>query len=212
MTDKKLEILVVEDTPIHQEAARRLLSEHNVQIVSTFDEATDLLRIPLKWEGSIVQPVYDAVLTDMFLTQGQGRCLSPDMKHLAKEQMPFGYPIALMACQKGVPYVAIVSDADHHSGPMAYSIDFFAKEYIDRKTIQQVGNSRLAVFNRRIKNWTYLGRDGKIVLEDPLRPSSQKIGEGATLVKNWAEALDYVRNEAIHVPQRFAQTELNLKN
>ena len=196
--NKRLEILVVEDKPHHQEAARQLLSEYNVQIVSTFDEVTDLLRLPMTWDGDdLVQPTYDAVLTDMFLTQGRG-ILSPDVRHLASEQMPFGYPIALMACQKGVPYVAIVSDANHHSGPIAYSMDFFAKEYINRKTIQQVGNSRLAIFNGRIKNWTYLNKDGRVA-------TKENAEEGAILVKNWAEALDYVRNGEVYVPKRFAR-------
>jgi len=152
MTNEKLEILVVEDTPKHQEAARQLLANHNVQIVDTFDEATDLLRLPNICDDDLVQPNYDVVLTDMFYTQGQGRCLSPDVKHLAAEQLPFGYPISLMACQKGVPYVAIVSDANHHSGPIAYSMDFFSNMFTDVRTIMQVGNSRLAVFNDG-KNW-----------------------------------------------------------
>jgi CheY-like chemotaxis protein len=202
--NKPLEILVVEDQQHHQEAAKQLLKEHNVTIVSTYDEATNLLKIPNICDEGLVQPSYDAVLTDMFLTQGEGRCLSPDRQHLASEQMPFGYPIALMACQKGVPYVVIVSDANHHSGPMAYSMDFFSNMFNDVRTILQFGNTRLAIINREIKNSKYLNGNGKII-------STRQNVTDATPVKNWKDAIEYVMKGSIFVPGREYTTEYILK-
>lgn len=205
---EKLDVLVVEDSPLHQEAARQLLNEHNLTLVGTFDEAADVMR-----KG------YDAVLTDMFFTQGRGDCMAD--KSMGRLEMPFGYAVALMACREGVPNVAVVSDASHHANPIAYTMDFLRNENHEA-IIQQVGNSKLAVINSPglIKPIAYKTADGRIETDHlvdeysiPMGPGepevptgrkifSNKLPENAKVVKNWAAALDYVLKGNIWVPSR----------
>jgi len=197
--DKQLDILVVEDKEEHQESARVLLAGHNVEIVGTFDEAADRICGTSRYahKKSSEKKSYAVVLTDMFLPQGRGDCLAD--KSQGKIEMPFGYCIALMACKEATPYVAIFSWGDHHKNGIAYGME----EFLDG-TVQQVGNSRLAILgagNYNIINFTYKTPDGRIgTLEEVGIKKTDRImkreyftePKGSKFVKNWKAALDYV--------------------
>jgi len=212
MTDetqkKTLEILVVEDTPLHQESAKALLAGHNVQIVETFDEAVEYLV-----GGSNYAPAkdkkkhYDVVLTDMFLPQGKGICQA-DTTNSATELHPFGYSLALMACQEGTPYVGVLSHGNHHKNPIAYALDFHQSKL--KPLIQKVGESKLMISNGGGLGETYKTLDGKIGTTEEVgqkKPRMNLRGEiiegefiysipsDAEIVKNWKAALDYIINQ-----------------
>lgn len=220
---KKLEILVVEDNLLHQEGARVLLAQHNPQIVGTFDEAADLII-----GGSRYSPnkgnkqSYDAVLTDLFIPQGRGDCMAD--KSMAKQEMPLGYAVAMMALKEGTPYVAMISDANHHANPMAYSLDLFQDKNGDNEVINfdviGKGCSRLAIIggitpkngeiiyrtpNGRIGTREEVGRKTKCTApgsafgedfddEDPIEPLIE-VPEGSQVVKNYKAVLDLLIGE-----------------
>jgi CheY-like chemotaxis protein len=213
MNDEKLDILVVEDEPKHQESARVLLANHDIQIVGNFDEAADLITGGSKYspnQGN--KRNYDAVLTDLFIPQGRGDCIADN--DIVQQQMPFGYPIALMATKEGIPYVAVVSDANHHEDPIGYSLDFFVGKDNNTPEVMDLdvygaGCSRLALMNTMYIDQAYKTPDGKIGTKDEigeiieeeeeehnemglamyLDPAYQ-VPEGSELVKNWKYALD----------------------
>lgn len=216
---KRLEILIVEDNTLHQEAARELLKEHNVQIVGNFDEAMDYLV-----GGSIYSPNqgnkkrYDVVLTDLFFPQGRGDCQAD--RSSASKEMPFGYAVALAAVNEGVQYVGVVSDGNHHQDPMAYTLDFFKKGVVD------MGKSRMAIINSYSIDRAYKTLDGRFGTEKEIkekveiditdRPFSREgaverdgrfyrtefeVPDGAEDVKNWKASLNQVMNGEIYVPE-----------
>ena len=62
MTDKALNLLVVEDSQKHIDAAKRQLEGHNIEIVTDYRSAVDFL--------NAAQPV-DAMFTDLFIPFSQ---------------------------------------------------------------------------------------------------------------------------------------------
>ena len=193
MENKKMEILVVEDTEKHQEAARVLLKEYSTDIVSTFDEAMALLA----GAGAIEkEKEYDVVLTDLFYTQGQGRMQSN--RSLANEQMPFGFPLALIAVSRKVPYIGIVTDANHHDHPMAYAaLDFVWGLSMNSLYYPTESGSKFEIFNTNKLDYAYKTLNNEIVtfpktcFDESLRAEEKVVKEdGAVLVKNWKAALE----------------------
>ncbi len=144
----KLEILVVENTLKHQVAARKMLEKHNIRIVDTFDSAIDYLSGKNKEK-------YDVLLTDLFYTQGEGRMVS---NHVSGE-LPFGFPLALIALKEEIPFIGIVTDMNHHQHPLAYTFDFLKKPVRTEK-------STLMFFDERDLNSLYLLKNGKFCRYD----------------------------------------------
>jgi CheY-like chemotaxis protein len=180
MEKQKLEILVVEDNALHQEAARALLAEHNVTIVGTFDDAADRIYGPSALaieRGANPKGSYDVIITDLFFPQGRGDMMAD--KNMAKEEMPFGYAVAMMAMKEGVEYIAIASDANHHSHPMAYTLDFFLEgrnPQVMNIDVIGAGCSDVAVINTAYLEQAYRTPDGRI-------GTKEEIGEEGTVLK-----------------------------
>jgi len=155
-----MRILIIENDPVHIEAAKKQLAEHELTICASYEEAEEVF---LKGGGRTPtqKPEFDVVLTDLFLppcwegTQfrrsvGQkvlNNCLnaaisvvkdaSPDREDSAIEetirksglfQVPYGIIFSLLCIKQGIP-VAIVSDANHHSGPFMWAMDLLAGKF-----------------------------------------------------------------------------------
>ena len=118
---KQLDILVVEDTPKHQDAAKALLEGHNLTIADTFEKAAKYLT---RYScNSAIEPGpqhFDAVLTDLFFKTGNTECRDGYTIEAA-----FGWPVALIAAQQGVKHIAMVTDVNHHQDPVVSAFDFF---------------------------------------------------------------------------------------
>jgi CheY-like chemotaxis protein len=178
METKKLEVLVVEDAPHHQKAARQLLSDYNVDIVSTFDDAVDKLR------NYGTRKSYDVVITDGFYPQGRG-----DMQYdktTGKDIHFFGYALTMLAVNEGVPYVALVSDANHHAHPLAYTMDLVPRDPVT------MNNSKVLFLNSCRAEHSdmklYLTLDGSLRYEKDL----PKVPEGTEEVKNYRSILGFL--------------------
>jgi CheY-like chemotaxis protein len=116
-TQKKLEILIVEDNSLHQESARILFAEagYRVEILSDFRGAINQIRAGNN---------YDVVLT----AQSLGKGLTADTGLLA------GYGVANAAIEKNIPLVGILAEQE-------YAISAYGAPVISK-----MGNSKLGIF------------------------------------------------------------------
>lgn len=118
MNKAKIRILVVDDSQENLNRARLDFANKNVVLIccSTFSVAADLLS--LKAEG--VAP-FDIVLTDLMMP-GEARGVYKDSPEIGKE-VPYGLVLAILAKNKSVPHVAIMTNVNHHSGPIPWAMD-----------------------------------------------------------------------------------------
>ena len=121
MTNKPLDILIVEDKRVHQESAEALLEGHNLSLVTNFEHAVDLLVGGDNHEGKWKKH-FDVVLSDLMFPTGRGRMLAD--KSISWDEVGFGYAIPFIAAREGIPNIAVVTDMNHHQHPLAYTMDF----------------------------------------------------------------------------------------
>ena len=195
-------ILVVEDKPYHQEAARILLPDYDLTIKEDFDSAIDVLTEDGYARGK--RQEFDIVLTDMLMPQGRGECMgNPDKWR--QEEMPFGYPIVLIAAKEGVPFIGVVSDMSHHDHPLVYTLDFLTRDkrkisnghYIESPPIR-IENSMCRFFGDSSLHMLYM-KDGNLITankfswddfgKEPTRYAVHDNGK-PIFYKNWKAALE----------------------
>jgi CheY-like chemotaxis protein len=108
-------ILVIDDTPQHQKSAEILLAEYDLTIARGYDEAMDYLK----------NNPYDVVLTDMEM---------PASKHVMDqilgELIPYGLLLYSEAARCGAKHVAVVTNLNHHTDPIANAFDTFCHNSI----------------------------------------------------------------------------------
>lgn len=148
--EKKLEVLVVEDTQEHIENAKKLREKgYAVDVVVNYRGAI----------RAIKEKKYDVVLTDLFFPWAQGADYPLDSNN--EEQcrdaitpQALGYPLAMVAIAAGVPYVGIVTDTNHHTGVMAATTDQLGDCAEPYKLIPGEGNvPQLRMFATDSKDW-----------------------------------------------------------
>lgn len=125
-----MKILLVEDTQRHIDAAKSQLSEHELTIVTGFDQAREELGLrcmdtPRHDNYGLEVLPFDVLLTDVMLPKGGSECMGPEGQELAEQQgpMPYGPIIALHAIQRGIKRVGILTDGNHHSDPFIFAFD-----------------------------------------------------------------------------------------
>ena len=114
-----MRILVIEDKQIHQDSARETLTDHDLMIAQSYDDAVDELNRP--------SFNYEAVLTDMNMPMSKGTLSREAYK--PDEQVPYGFVLALLAAHRGAKYVAMVTDTNHHKGAMSNALDKLSPTY-----------------------------------------------------------------------------------
>lgn len=148
----KLKVLVVEDTPKDVMAAKVALSEHDLTVVTGYDEARVALKLDqfndrrydqtildgksgrLEDEGTrelarkaLAEPfeLFDVVLTDCMLPKGGNKCMDSEGSALVAKQgvMPYGPIIVLTALEVGVKRVGIITSGNHHKDPFVFTFD-----------------------------------------------------------------------------------------
>tara|TARA_B100000315_G_C14502389_1_gene552952 strand:+ start:568 stop:1185 length:618 start_codon:yes stop_codon:yes gene_type:complete len=189
-------ILVVEDKEKHQRAAQALLANHEVIVKPTFDEAIDVLKGKdgfMTGGDDVAAVPVDALLTDLFYTQGRGECQAS--RHLGREEFGFGFPLTLIAALQGVPKIGVVTDMNHHDHPMAYTFDHLKQ---DGPARIRINDAEVMFFDERDLPSMYKTEDGRFLDYDAL---DKECPEGtypfhlvdagkAQVVKNWSAALD----------------------
>jgi len=122
---KTLNLLLVEDTPFHIEAAKIQLEGHNLTVVSQYTDAIATLKKQAEHN-------FDMLLTDLFIPYSK----TPEypIQHLgsAVSEKPeaLGFQIALYGkVLAGIEHVAIMTDVNHHDGPVCATIDDFSTQH-----------------------------------------------------------------------------------
>lgn len=116
-----MKILVVEDTPMHQESARETLKGHELTIVDSFPKALEELQ---------QEHPYDVVFTDLMLPMDDKGLYAEAFRR--GELVPYGFVIVLRAALYKAKYVALVTDINHHTHAMAIAMDSIAHCGYDR--------------------------------------------------------------------------------
>ena len=115
-----MKILVIEDKELHRSSAVETLAGHDVTIVASFEEGINLL----KGKEDVA---FEAVLTDMMMSAGRSGAASGMCN--PNEQVPYGFILALRAALRGVPFVAMVTDTNHHKSAMSAALDYLGSGY-----------------------------------------------------------------------------------
>ena len=145
-----MKILVIDDKQRNRDSAIKTLNGHEVTVVSSCDEARELINGKVPWKkvyaalgrstnvGGInmdseymakeneLRPVFDfeVVLLDLMMPARGG--MSCTVPYPGDEEVPFGFPLMIeIAWRKSnvVKHIAIVSDVNHHKHVMSASLD-----------------------------------------------------------------------------------------
>lgn len=116
MSERKLEILVVEDNPQHIELAKRDLEDKgNLTIFSTYKQAIGIIRC-----GEL-----DVVITDERIPWAKEASYPLPPNNFTGEALPLGGKVALYAIARQIPCVALITDVNHHKDEIAATQDDF---------------------------------------------------------------------------------------
>lgn len=110
---KTTKILVVDDLATNLNNAKVQFQNKNVELTCCplFSVAADLLK----------SNEYDILLTDLMLP-GESHGISDTNPEIGVE-VPYGLVLSILAKKIGVSHVAILTDINHHSGPIANAMD-----------------------------------------------------------------------------------------
>ena len=122
--DKKLSVLIV--TQDNVEGVERIVNNHNIRLVSSYEEA---LR-------QLADQKFDAIITDLRIVVSDEATGGMDFG--VGELMPYGIPIAMEAAYKGVRHIGVIVDPHHSKDSLVTVFDYFKRSSsgnIDSKII-----------------------------------------------------------------------------
>lgn len=216
-----MKILVLDDKPIQRDAANILLAGHDLTIVSTFDEAAEVLELKednvawgrlfderggQKLEGkergmflkrckreATKYPDFDVVLTDMMMPASRRNLCKEARSKYLEQEMPLGLVVALLALRNGIKNVAIVSDMNHHTHPVAAAFDYFVGVPSGNEPVKVCGATAfLDETNRRVfdHETLYISEPKRFHRKSELvNGIYEDVFEGLVCVKDWRYAL-----------------------
>ncbi len=125
--ENMLRILVVENNPVHIQAAHEQLAGHDYKVVGNFEQAYE----------NITQFYFQVVLTDLMMKMGGTcNCIGEKGEEHIFIESGYGFAIAWLALSRGVMKVAVLSDGSHHDHPMCFAMDGMEKTLnIGRATV-----------------------------------------------------------------------------
>ena len=171
-----MKILVIDDSAIHQAAARKQLADHDLTVVGSYDEGQALLG---KYD-------FEVVLVDLLMpasSQSLGR-----NTHLAGQEMPVGIFLALLAAKNGAKFVAVFTDSDHHSHPASACFDAFNKGKYTPLTVE---NAKVLLINN--PNWVQNDESVPAQEVEQVRlDGSRHIDKIYPRIKRWDHVLKYL--------------------
>ena len=183
-----MKILVIDDRAIHCNAAKAMLKDHELAVVSTYGEA----------QNTLLSSSYDVVLTDLLLpattdVHGEGT-------GMVGQEMPLGTTLAFLALSRGVKYVAVVTDTNHHDHPASAAFDVFHAGPSGKNEVFSIGSVRVLCTNHP-NDLIYVDeRTFEPVAYDSLYSveGEEKYPQlkGLVMAKNWAQILNQLLNAA----------------
>jgi hypothetical protein len=192
MTEK---ILVVEDTEKHL-AGLELLKNKGLEIVIANDFVSAAKQL-----GEGRNPVdYSCVLTDLMIPFGGNDYELVNFSSIGEcerhKTNPLGYAIALCAAKLGVPLIGMVTDMNHHAGPIAGTFDLLYalsdQEAVGNskggwaRPVFRINNSKLVMFDERDLETLYLNMNNTLT-------SEYQRESGQIRVKNWIAAYESLK-------------------
>ena len=215
MTEDKAHVLIVEDREIHQKGAELLSKEgYQVDIVSDFRKGLECLGGDGPRHLFPEKPVkpYMFVLTDLFIPYDSTH-RRPD--HW--EPTALGFSFALNAARQSIPYIGIITDQNHHDGPIPHSLDLFYIDYTRNSSGRycfDVNGSKLMLFDERDGSGLVIARassqilreittDGDISYEDAISGVKTDLTygdlvsneKGAVGIKDWMGAINALKGD-----------------
>ena len=154
---KGLKILVVEDKPENIGAAKEMLKEHTLTIVSGFDQAvTEIKRSSGFYRiGNENIESFDVVLTDLMFPKGGNACMARDDEKYLTEEMPYGSIVVFHAIEAGVKNIGLITQGNHHADPFVYALDNL-RGFKSEKTSVVITNYCDAKGVTKVKDWAKL--------------------------------------------------------
>ncbi len=123
---------------------------------------------------------YDVLLTDLMFAKGTDKCLAKD--DLIHQELAYGFPVAITAANKGIPYIAVVTDMNHHQHPMAYAFDFLKKPNRYQPSRMKINDATVMFFSTDDIKSLYRQEDGTLARNYVKNQS----------VKNWKAVLSKI--------------------
>lgn len=182
-----MKILVIDDSPIHQDAARKQLAEeHDLTIVGSYDEGQTLLGYR-SWQDRSDKHEFDVVLVDLLMPASRQMGA-----YSMEKELPVGIFLALLAAKNGAKHVALFTDSDHHTHPASACFDALNKSEGRPTPLTVEGASVLLVNDRN------LIRDDESVpakeVERERMDGSKYIEKVYPRIKMWDRLLKYLLN------------------
>lgn len=147
-----MRILVIDDTQANLASAIVTLHGHELVTEGDAEKAHSLIRNE-RW---------DAILTDLWMPTPQGMSafgvgLDPSgmQDDAIKDMMPIGLVFALMAVTRGVKYVGVLTETNHHRDRLTAALDGVRIGESPRLTVMDCGLFRTET---GAKNWGALLR------------------------------------------------------
>ena len=144
---KPLHILLIEDTPLHQNSAQLQFENkelYQLTLAHNYEHAKQYL---IQSEKS----PYDILLTDLMMPKGGRDTMSHKGIEYIFDLLPYGFPLAFLAAKQNIPYISIVTDINHHDHPMSACIDNLSDAYWNDNTsnasLYHINNSLLGIFH-----------------------------------------------------------------
>jgi CheY-like chemotaxis protein len=179
-----MNILVVDDSPVHRDAAQAQLADHTLTVVGGYDEA----EVEILCNG----PSYDAVLVDLLMPASAKQQGREGMQHVGR-QMPLGIFLALLAAKRDTPLIAVFTDADHHEHPASACFDAFNPNGETRPSPFVVKKSKMLLSNTRRWIKAFYCDDLARAMDWDEYFKDEARAEAITIrAKDWREPLDYL--------------------
>jgi len=113
-----LKILVVDDNQNNRKAAEAQLSDYNLTVLGTYDEALKILGY-LPYDIRIDKNHgFDVVLLDLLMPPGLKEVCPND-----GSEQPVGMFLAILAAMNGAKHVGLLTDGGHHAHPMIAALE-----------------------------------------------------------------------------------------
>jgi len=137
---KTVNILVIEDTEKHLQSAKEQFIDYTVTLSENYEDGKKFLETDS----------YDVLLTDLLMPKGNMETMGQEGMKYIFDLLPFGFPLALLAAKKGIKYIGIVTDVNHHDHPMSAAIDPISGAYwsrSDNANLYKLNDSIFGVFH-----------------------------------------------------------------
>ena len=116
-----MKILLVDDSRKHREAGATDLTAlgHEVVVLGNYADVAKVVR----------EQQFDVALLDLLMPSEPMMLGGEGLSHLG-EPFAVGYPLAVYLAVKGVPLVAVATDANHHNHPASAFMDWLSGESV----------------------------------------------------------------------------------